>query len=147
MPPGKAGPLLCPSAQPGMTECQVLGVASGNPGEPFLAYLDETLPATPEMLRMAEPALPTEVFRLAAHCEQERCTHFDGARCRLATRIVEMLPAVSTALPPCVIRAGCRWFRQEGRAACLRCPQIVTSNIEADERLRSVAGMPNAGEA
>ena len=40
-----------------------------------------------------------------------------------------------------MIRRTCRWFAQEGRAACLRCPQILTTNIEADEELMEVAGV------
>jgi hypothetical protein len=45
-------------------------------------------------------------------------------------------------VPACNIRRDCRWFRQEGRAACQRCPQIATGNPEADERLKEFAGMP-----
>jgi hypothetical protein len=50
---------------------------------------------------------------------------------------------VVDGLPACTIRRECRWFRQEGRAACQRCPQIVTGNTEADDRLKEVAGMPD----
>ena len=133
--------LRCPSAQPGMAEPQILGVMSWEADEPRLAYLNAHLPATPEILGRAGPVAPTEVFRLAARCEEKRCTHFDGTRCQLAVRIVERLPAVTDALPPCVIRRTCRWFAQEGRAACLRCPQILTTNSEADEELMEVAGV------
>ncbi len=73
--------------------------------------------------------------------------HFDGTRCQLAVRIAKLLPEVVDSLPACNIRSDCRWFRQEGRAACLRCPQIVTGNAEADEILQRVAGMPKAVEA
>ena len=135
-------PLMCPSAQPGMGGAQVLGVISRDETEPRLEYLDEALPATPDILQLAAPAEVSQVFRLAARCEEKKCTHFDGARCQLAVRIAAMLPEVVDALPACNIRHDCRWFRQEGRAACLRCPQIVTGNPEADERLKEVAGMP-----
>ncbi|WP_256973461.1 hypothetical protein [Nostoc sp. T09] len=33
-------------------------------------------------------------------------------------RIVEDLPGVVQ------IRSSCRWWQQEGKAACMRCPQI-----------------------
>jgi hypothetical protein len=82
----------------------------------------------------------SQVFRLAARCEETKCSHFDGARCQLAVRIAKLLPEADEKLPACVIRPECRWFRQEGRAACLRCPQILTGNSEADERLQEVAG-------
>jgi hypothetical protein len=124
-----------------MAEPQVLGVMSGGADEPRLAYLNAHVPATPEILGLAGPLAPTEVFRLAARCEEKRCTHFDGTRCQLAVRIVQRLPEVTDALPPCAIRRTCRWHAQEGRAACLRCPQIVTTNVAADEELIEVAGI------
>ena len=68
--------------------------------EPRLAYLNAHLPATPEILGRAGPVAPTEVFRLAARCEEKRCTHFDGTRCQLAVRIVERLPAVTMPCRP-----------------------------------------------
>jgi hypothetical protein len=136
--------LLCPSAQPEMSDAQILGVVSGAADQALVAYLSEHVAATPELLVQAAPAAPGEVFRLAARCETSRCTHFDGQQCRLATRIVEMLPEVAENLPPCIIRRSCRWYRQEGRAACARCPQVVTRNDDPDERLKVVAGMPMA---
>ena len=135
-------PLKCPSAQPGMGDVQILGVISRDADEPRLAYLDEALPATPPVLELAAPLDVSQVFRLSARCEERKCTHFDGVDCQLAVRIAKMLPEVVDQLPACNIRRDCRWFRQEGRAACLRCPQILTGNHEADEVLREVAGVP-----
>jgi len=123
-----------------MTDARVLGVVSGEADTPRLAYLNERVPATPELLAEAAPAEPGEVFRLAARCEQSRCTHFDGGRCQLAARIVESLAVVSDKLPPCIIRSSCRWYSQEGAQACYRCPQIVTLNVDASATLRDVAG-------
>jgi hypothetical protein len=143
---GRAGDetLRCPSAQPGMADVQVLGVATGSADKPRIAYLNAHLPATDDVLAAAAPVPVTQVFRLAARCEERRCTHFDGHKCQLAVRIVEMLDEVTEALPPCVIRRTCRWFAQEGRAACLRCPQILTQLAEPDDRLRRVAGIERA---
>jgi hypothetical protein len=135
-------PLKCPSAQPGMGDVQILGVISRDAAEPRLAYLDEALPATPETLDLAAPLDPSQVFRLSARCEEKKCTHFDGADCQLAVRIAKMLPEVVDHLPACNIRRDCRWFRQEGRAACVRCPQVVTGIYDADETLQQVAGVP-----
>jgi hypothetical protein len=134
-------PLMCPSAQPGMGGVQVLGVISRESEKPTVEYLNERLPATPEVLELAAPAEVSQVFRLSARCEEKKCTHFDGTNCQLAVRIARMLPEVVDALPPCNIRRVCRWFKQEGRAACLRCPQIVTGNPDADDQLKEVAGM------
>lgn len=117
---------LCPSAQPDMAESVVFGVVAGSVDEPRVAYLDKPQPVTEELLSLAEPVLPTEVFRFAAPCAGHSCRHFDGKECRLAARTVHLLPEAVDILPPCSIRPTCRWWQQEGKAACLRCPMVVT---------------------
>lgn len=99
---------LCPSAQPGMDNCTVLGVVQHEGSTPAIVYLNQILPATSEVLAMSAPLRPTEVFRLAATCAEGRCPHFDGTDCRLATRIVNMRPPVVDALPLCMVRKECR---------------------------------------
>jgi hypothetical protein len=131
--------LMCPSAQPEMEGSRVLGVIGGEPDEPSLAYLNQYLPVTEEVLALAQPAKPTKVMRFAAPCQERLCSHFDGKDCGLVTRIVQILPAVTQALPPCLIRVECRWFQQEGRAACQRCPQIVTQVDDPTETMRMAA--------
>lgn len=132
-------PLLCPSAQPEMAGSRILGVVGGTPETPGLAYLNESVPVTDDLLARTAPLKPTEVFRFAAHCEEKACRHFDGSRCQLATRIVQILPAVTEALPACLIRPTCRWYQQEGRAACQRCPQVVTLTFEPSDEFRRAA--------
>jgi hypothetical protein len=117
----------CPSAQPGMEECCVLGVVQRDGPTPMLQYLDHRLPATPEVLAMAAPLKPTEVFRLAATCAEHKCPHFDWADCQLATRIVQILPAVVDTLPPCIIRQDCRWYSQEGGTLVGAVPRLRPS--------------------
>jgi len=133
---------LCPSAQPGMDRCRVLGVVRQEGSTPILEYLNRLLPATTEILAMAAPLKPTEVFRLAATCAEHKCPHFDGADCQLATRVVQILPAIVDALPPCIIRAECRWYSQEGGAACKRCPAITTVSYDLSPQVREVSGLP-----
>jgi hypothetical protein len=53
-----------------------------------------------------------------------------------------MLPAVVDVLPICTIRASCRWYAQEGRDACLRCPQVVTECHDASADFVQVASPP-----
>jgi hypothetical protein len=133
---------LCPSAQPGMDACRVLGVIQREGSAPKLEYLNHALAATPEILAMAAPLKPTEVFRLAATCAERKCPHFDGEDCRLATRVVRILPAVVDTLPPCIIRKECRWYSQEGGAACRRCPEITTVSYDLSPQVREVSGLP-----
>ena len=133
---------LCPSAQPGMDQCRILGLVRWEGPAPRLEYLNQHVPATPEVLSLAAPLKPTEVFRLAATCAEQECPHFDGADCRLATRVVQILPAAVDALPPCIIRQDCRWYSQEGGAACRRCPEITTVTYDLSPEVRAVSGLP-----
>jgi hypothetical protein len=133
---------LCPSAQPGMDRGMILGVVQQAGPRPVVEYMNERVPATPEILAMAAPLKPTEVFRLAATCAEHKCPHFDGADCQLATRVVRILPAVVDRLPPCVIRKECRWYSQEGEAACKRCPEITTVSYDLSSQVREVSGLP-----
>jgi hypothetical protein len=129
----------CPSAQPGMEDLQVLGVVSGSGEDARVSYVNAHVPATEDVLAMTAPLPPAQVLRLAAKCEEKRCTHFDGTDCRLASRIVAALAPVIEKLPPCAIRPTCRWHIQEGAAACYRCPQIVTNEADRSEAMAAVA--------
>jgi len=133
---------LCPSSQPALDRCRVLGVVRRDGPAPMLEYLNEHVPATPEVLAMTAPLKPTEVFRLAATCAEHVCPHYDGKDCRLASRIVQILPAVVDVLPPCIIRKECRWYSQEGAAACRRCPGITTVNYNPSLQTQEVSGLP-----
>ena len=129
-------PLDCPSAQAGAKDARVYGVLTGTPDAPRVGYLTETQPVSDELVALSAPAKPSAIFRIAAACETSGCKHFKGNACTLAQRIVEGLAPVVNALPPCQIRPTCRWFRQEGRNACLRCPQVITDkpNATAEEK-------------
>lgn len=133
---------LCPSAQPGMDNCNVLGVVQRDGPKPLLLYLRSPVPATDAVLAMTAPLKPTEVYRLSATCAEHKCPHFDGADCRLAARVVQGLPPAVDALPPCIIRKDCRWFSQEGGAACLRCPEITTVTYDVSPETQAISGLP-----
>lgn len=128
----------CPSAQPSV-DGVVIGVVTGPPDAPRIGYLTEPQPVTHEILELAAPADPAQVFRMAAPCMGDGCKHFSAGDCNLVKRIVAALDPVVSGLPPCRIRTTCRWFRQEGRGACLRCPQVVTNSYDGTELQRRVA--------
>ena len=132
---------LCPSAQPGMEGCRIIGLVQPEGATVRLAYLNEHVPATPELLAMAAPVKPTEVFRLAATCAEHQCPHFDGTDCQLAARVVKLLPAVVETMPPCLIRKECRWYAQEGPAACKRCPEVTTVSYDISPEMLEVSGL------
>ncbi len=132
--------LMCPSAEPDGAGAVLFGLVVGTPDRPETAYLDEAQPVTPELLRLAEPVAPTEMFRFGARCIRNGCAHYDNARdsCRFGEKTVRLAPVVVHRLPACAIRSSCRWWRQEGRAACMRCPQVVRT---------CVTGSPEVGQA
>jgi hypothetical protein len=135
---------LCPSARPESADSKVFGVVTGTVEKPRVTYLNERQPVTDELMALCNPVTPTEVFRIAAPCASNGCQHFDGTDCRLAKRIVQHLPGVAEELPPCPIRQDCRWWQQEGKTACMRCPQVVTDNYNPSEQIRQV-GTPTVG--
>jgi hypothetical protein len=130
--------IRCPSAQPS-ADGIVIGVVTGTLEERRIGYLTQPQPVTEEILALAGTAAPAEVFRMAAPCMGDGCKHFSGGNCGLVKRIVASFDPVVSGLPPCQIRPTCRWFRQEGRDACLRCPQVVTNSYDGTDLLRRVA--------
>lgn len=130
---------LCPSAPPKVGEGFAFGVVGGPGEQPHVAYLTEPVVVTEGLLAATSPARPTEVLRFAAPCAGAACGHFDGEDCTLATRIVKVLPLAVARIPACVIRPNCRWWRQEGKDACLRCPGIVTESPGGSEAYRLAA--------
>lgn len=129
----------CPSAQPDWADSVVFGIISGTVEEPRLIHLTKTQPVTEELLSLSQPVNPTEIFRFAAPCAGDNCQHFDGSTCHLVTKVVQILPAVVEELSPCRVRPTCRWWQQEGKAACMSCPQIVTETYYPSEQLRQAA--------
>jgi hypothetical protein len=122
--------LLCPSAQPQLRGSVVFAnVERKSPGQ-NVSFLRSSFPISDgTMFALAGDVLrPNEVFRFAAPCEQAGCTNWSGAHCRVAERLVQILPVSSIDLPACAIRSECRWFAQEGSAACMRCSQVVTNS-------------------
>lgn len=136
---GRGSELLCPSARPEMRGSHVFGVVEGTVEAPRTSYLTEAIPATEELLASAHPVEATEVFRIAAPCAEMQCVHFSGSACRLAERVVTRLPAVVDRLPTCAIRPHCRWFREQGKAACMVCPSVVTKDYRDVPLISEVA--------
>lgn len=81
------------------------------------------------------------VARLAGPCAQSGCAHHTSGGCTLAERITATLPVVVDRLPTCSIRRTCRWWHDQGAAACHRCPAI-TSSAPAEPTMVSVGAPP-----
>lgn len=132
---------MCPSAPHHEPGAHVFAVVGGTLEEPSVSYLDKPLPMSQELIDMAGPVDPAEVFRISAPCAGQRCSHFNNEHhtCRLATRTVALASVVVTKPPRCAIRSSCVWWGQEGVSACLRCPQVVTHDFAADEVTKEAA--------
>jgi hypothetical protein len=122
-----------------MTGSVAFGVVAGSAEEPRVRWIEKPVPVTGDLLALTGEVPPTQVLRIAAPCQENACCHFDGTDCRLATKLVQLMPAVAESLPACRIRPDCRWFMQEGRAACAVCPQIVTYSVNPSEKLAQAA--------
>lgn len=130
---------FCPSAQPTQEGAFAFGVVGGTLEERRVGYLQGRVPVTDELLALAGPVKPTQVFRFGAPCVGGGCKHFDGSDCNLATKLVQLMPAVSKDLPACHLRPDCRWWKQEGKAACRVCPAIATDGYSQSDGQRMAA--------
>ena len=118
----------CPSAPaaPGATLLGVLG-ADGR-----IHNLRTPLQVDEGFLETAGSLGPVEArMRFAGRCQTSGCSQWTGARCGVIDRAMAHLEAQGMRpktqdLPPCVIRADCRWYHQRGAAACGTCSLIVT---------------------
>ena len=136
--PRAAGQLLCPSAPGLLPDSVLIGVVTAQPEGLRILPTATAMPVTPEILKLAEPVNPSEVFRFASACHGCSCTHFKNDACQLAVRSVDLLDEVTAGLPRCPIRSQCRWFHQEGAAICRRCPQILTDQYVPHDRMLEI---------
>jgi hypothetical protein len=135
-----AAGLWCPSARP--SEGIIFGVRVADANVSGIHYLDQLVPVSDEVLKLAEPLDPREIFRFGAPCAESQCAHFTGRRCSLISRIVTTANPVVEDLPACRIRSRCRWFAEEASEACRRCPGIITLQVHPNKAMEIAAAPP-----
>jgi hypothetical protein len=117
---------LCPSA-PATAGAALIGIVQP---DGHVANLPTSLPVDRGFIDRARALGPLERrFRFAAPCEKRRCEHWAGDACGLIGRLLdaaEVHEPLAARPPPCAIRAICRWWDQEGPAACAVCTLVVT---------------------
>jgi hypothetical protein len=142
--PSQQKELFCPSSHADFPNAVVFGNVDGQSSElhcSHVSYLQQ--PQAVESAGLSIPATasrPTEAFRFAAPCVKGECHNWSGSNCLVAERLVQVLPVVTEQLPSCKIRPICRWFQEQGKPACLRCPQVITD----DEQLIAALNSPNS---
>lgn len=120
---------FCPSASSDWEDAEVLGVVEGSADGPSLSYMLGAIPVARARGLVPAPLVPEEVFRFTAPCRGGACPQFVGGRCGVARAAVGHLPEAATGpLPQCGLRPDCRWWLDEGPAACRRCPGVVTAD-------------------
>jgi hypothetical protein len=133
---------MCPSAPAWSEGAEVFGVVLGTAAAPRVQYLDAPVPVTAELLQTLGDSRPGEVLRVRSPCAKSACVHYSGQHCRLGERIVALPHEGDTRLPACSIRPSCRWFAEQGKRACLRCPELATEVVAPLERLDTRVRLP-----
>lgn len=133
--------LACPSAPPDWEGARVFGVVTGTVDRPQVRYF-EPRELTQELLDLAAPAHPTEVFRFTAPCREGACRFFRDGCCGVGKAATSTLEAGDgEPLPRCGIRPDCRWWHEQGPAACRRCALVVTEDpARPEDFARALAG-------
>ncbi|MEU3452923.1 hypothetical protein ABZ671_04880 [Micromonospora sp. NPDC006766] len=99
-----------------------------------VAYVTPSTPADVALAAVdADSDAPIESrYRLAGPCVTSSCGFWTGDHCGLGARLTESYrEAVDPAeveLPKCAIRRTCRWFAEQGPAACPACSHVVTDS-------------------
>ncbi|HMO72356.1 MAG TPA: hypothetical protein PKC84_12085, partial [Paracoccaceae bacterium] len=116
--------LTCPSA-PAEPGALLLGVV-GSAGR--VVPLRTAMAVDAGFVATAPAAGPPEArMRFASPCREGGCAQWTGERCGVIAKVLDHLrPTEPAALPPCLIRAPCRWFAERAAAACGVCNLIVT---------------------
>lgn len=93
----------------------------------MIGSISPPLPVTKEFVTAAGGSQKAERrFRFAEPCAASRCANWQQGGCAVARSAAAAGRDVrAEILPPCSIRAACRWYRQDGGDACVACPLIV----------------------
>ncbi|MEG3635890.1 hypothetical protein [Micromonospora palythoicola] len=96
-----------------------------------VAYVTPALPAEVAVAAATEADVAVETrYRLAGPCVTSRCGFWTGEHCGLGERLVasyaQTVGEPEVELPRCAIRRTCRWFAEQGPAACVACAHVVT---------------------
>lgn len=118
--------LDCPSAPYQDPEARLFGVVLEEDGETRVAYLQKDAALPDDFDPTSLGVDPAYALRFAAPCANMGCGQWREGGCGLGKAIVEQLAPVVDIAPTCMLRKTCRWYAENGKASCLRCPKITT---------------------
>lgn len=107
--------MICPSA-PAIAANNVVGIFDGRG---VVRYFPVPVPVVFDFDTISASAL-----RLSGKCVASRCRQWTGEQCGLPARIVSEIPQEFGVPRTCNIRGECRWYLQNGRDICIRCPSV-----------------------
>ncbi|MDB5282471.1 MAG: hypothetical protein JWO06_1546 [Bacteroidota bacterium] len=99
--------------------------------------LETPLEITEDFIKAAaEGRNPQSRFRFSNNCVQGACKQWTGSRCGVVDGILDHVAQGKTkvevqAIKDCAIRPVCRWYNQNGLAACEICPLVITDVTES----------------
>lgn len=125
--------LDCPSAPHQHPEAKLLGVVLEDGGETQVAYVEKDTDVPGDFDPHSLGVDPGHALRFSAPCANSGCGQWREGGCGLGKAILEQLQPVVDVAPACTLRATCRWFAENGKASCLRCPQVTTRRLKGEE--------------
>jgi hypothetical protein len=103
----------------------LIGIVQNNG---VIASIRPALQVDDDFVRKAHDASnspPETRFRFAGPCVSTSCEQWAQGRCTVGDAVAQELPGGDSHLRACVIRSTCRWWAQNGPAACHSCSGIV----------------------
>jgi hypothetical protein len=98
-----------------------------------VAYVTPEVPSATVLSTLEESGTPLESqYRFAGPCVTSKCGFWTGEHCGLGAKLAESYQSANLpdpeSLPKCAIRRTCRWFAEQGPAACSPCSYVVTDS-------------------
>ena len=133
--------ILCPSvAEISEETVAFAAIVPSRSGNPVVGYFNNPVSSEVASSLLANVNVEAgQIFRLAAPCAEDKCKNFGNGSCQLSTRIVESFSSNAVHVPPCSIRASCRWWREHGSDICRKCAAVVSVDPRRPPEERSVA--------
>lgn len=121
---------LCPSAR-----CEEGAILLGVVGpDGAVGYVTPELRIDRAFVERAHQGrAPEKRFRFSQPCVEAGCRYWTGSQCaviqgmRQAAAEADPAEIPLASVPKCSIRPRCRWFAQEGAAACRVCSYVITN--------------------
>jgi hypothetical protein len=97
-----------------------------------VAYVTPTVPAGTVLDTLDSTESAESRYRFAGPCVTSSCGFWSGDHCGLGAKLAESYRETAgpgqNELPKCAIRRTCRWFAEQGAAACSPCSYVVTDS-------------------